>query len=114
MDSHDLAVGDVVFGQFPYQDGVGSKPRPLLIVKLEAGKIHCVGCQITTKNRTETSLGYWIDSTHKYFRELGLKQPSFINLDHTANILFSQITHKIGYCPSDMLDNIMDLLGFDD
>ncbi|WP_421977885.1 type II toxin-antitoxin system PemK/MazF family toxin [Roseivirga seohaensis] len=100
--------GDVVLVPFAYLDKSGNyiaKVRPGVI--FEAGDvIKYAIVQVTTKNRTDGSIGIWVKRDSARGKQMGLLADSFINLGVINQFEENTIIKLIGNCDDDCMDQL--------
>lgn len=78
-------IGDVIFAYIPYEDGTGTKPRPVIVLKLlpENLKYLIAECY-SDKEHYDRSKGTLIKEGTELFKEMGLDCSSFITMSIKA------------------------------
>lgn len=97
--------GDVVIVTFTYtEEGklVGKK-RPGVILK-EGKTLMFAIIQVTTKNRSDTNRGLWIEKNSERGKLMNLRADSFINLEVIKEFNPEEILMKIGKIDSEGMD----------
>jgi hypothetical protein len=83
--------GDVLTVYYPFrEDPARFTRRPALFIRDNKNGTYKM-CQITRTNRTGEIKGEWIDKSSKEYKEMGLKMPSFINLENILDVPKSMV-----------------------
>jgi hypothetical protein len=96
----DFSPGDIMVVNFPYrEDPTRFSKRPAMIISKKDDN-HYMMSQITRTNRVGEIKGEWIDQNSDELEEMGLDEPSFINLENILPVPKSLIIYgPIGKYP---------------
>jgi len=93
---------DLWFADFPFEDIIGSKDRPVIVLKIDP--LEVLSVKVTThdirdEDKYDTPIIKWI--------EAGLKEPSIARISKTINLTPEKFRKKIGILHSDDTQEIM-------
>lgn len=110
--------GTVVLVPFPFTDLSSTKVRPALVLsRAEPGNADVVLCFITAQTHERGKRGcHLIQSTHKHFKESGLKVDSLLRFDKLATLSKKLILGELGALHKELLQkakkDFEDVFGF--
>lgn len=103
--------GDVVLVNYPFASGAGSKVRPALVVQCDRNNArldNTIIAQVTSRTKLSRSepTQLFVEAASPAGRQAGLIGDSAISCENLYTVRQDSIIRRIGFLPSDMLDNI--------
>lgn len=91
--------GDVVFASIPFEeDPTKAKGRPVVIIEILEDDWYLV-CKITHIDHSGIKKGRWIIKNSEQWKQMGLKQSSFVSDESTIEIPQTSIYMLLGTYP---------------